>query len=252
MLGPNASLLGQLQGQQSGRAIMAQQQAGMAELQPLYDAKRDWRVRCYRAMWERIRQYWTEERWVRITDDLGAPQYVGFNTPVQTPEGFPAIDQMGQPVRQNEPARMDMDIIIDEAPNNITLQQEQFEQLVNLAQSGAPIPMEIIVEASNLPNKAEVIQKMTEANAQNGQMQQQMQAMQMQFQQMQAQLAQMQGEAKARRDMAAAEKDMASTQKIAAEVEKVRSETVENYADAAKTQREAAVVGQTPPPGYGR
>ena len=79
MFGPNPSLIGQTQGQASGRAIMAQQQAGMAELAPLYDSLRDWTNRVYRAMWCRIRQFWTEPRWIRVTDAVGQREFIAIN-----------------------------------------------------------------------------------------------------------------------------------------------------------------------------
>ena len=121
MLGPNASLLGQLQGQQSGRAIMAQQQAGLAELAPIYDSLRDWTERVYRAIWNRIRQYWTEPRWIRITENERAPEFIGINQIV-------GYDMFGNPMMQNTVAELDVDIIIDQAPDYATLRAEQFEK----------------------------------------------------------------------------------------------------------------------------
>lgn len=163
-LGPNASLLGQLSGQQSGRAIMAQQNAGMAELAPIYDSLRDWTIRCYRAMWARMKQYWTEERWIRITEDNEAPQFIGINQF----QGW-AIDPMtGQAMPQvaNNIAEMDVDIIIDTAPDMVTLQQEQFDQLAKMAGSGVGIPPDVLIEASSLRDKPKLLEKMQQANQQ--------------------------------------------------------------------------------------
>lgn len=213
MIGPNASLLGQLTGDQSGRAIMAQQQAGFAELAPIYDSLRDWNLRVYRAVWERIKQFWTEERWVRVTDARGATEFVGLNAPtgqmqvVQTQEG-PALT----PMLQNAVAEMDLDIIIDDAPDHVTLQHEAFEQLTQLAQAGIPIPPEMLVENSSVRNKAELLEKMEEQ--QQAAMQQQMQM---------AQLGQ------------------AQTQ---AEIQKTQSESRENEADAFKKFTEANRLAQ--------
>src|SRR5690606_4859829 len=53
----------------SGRAGEALQQAGLPELTKFFDALRDWNWRVYRGVWSRVRQFWTEERWVRVTDD---------------------------------------------------------------------------------------------------------------------------------------------------------------------------------------
>lgn len=210
-LGPNASLIGQTEGQQSGRAIMAQQQAGMASVAPIYDSLRDFTLRCYRAMWERIQQFWTDERWIRVTDEVEAPQFLQINRVV-------GIDPFSmQPVMENTPAQMDVDITISEAPDNVTLQQEQFEQLANMAQSGVPIPPEMLIEASNLRNKPRILEQMQQAKAKAMQAQAAQAQAAQQAQQAELQIKGMGAEAKAQRDKAAAAVDMASIPKVQAE-----------------------------------
>ena len=209
-LGPNASLIGQLQGQQSGRAILAQQQAGLVELAPLYDSLKDWTIRAYRQMWMRIRQFWTEERWIRITDNVEAAEFVQVNV-------FQGFDPMGQPIVANQVAQMDVDILIDEAPDYVTLRQEQFEQLSQMAQAGIPIPPELMIEASNLRDKPRILEEMRQA---------QQMAMQQQAQQAQSQsqldMAELEGklvlqQAQAQRHEAEAQRARASIPKIQAE-----------------------------------
>jgi hypothetical protein len=78
-IGPNASMQGKQGGSQSGRALLAQQQAGMTEMTPLLDNLRHFTIRMYRQVWNRIRQYWTAERWVRVTDDERNVRFVGLN-----------------------------------------------------------------------------------------------------------------------------------------------------------------------------
>lgn len=231
MLGPNASLMGQLEGQHSGRAIMAQQQAGYAELAPAYDNLRDWTMRVYRAMWNRIRQFWTDERWIRVTDESEKLQFVGVNVPMQQPvvdpmtgqpamgpDGKPVMQPVvdprtGQPVLENKIAEIDIDIIVDMSPEYASLQQEQYETLARLAESKAvPVPAEVLIEASQLRNKSKLLEKLNDPHQQ----QQQMQAMQMQMAQMQATLQKLAAEA---------ENKQADTAKKLAEAEQIRQET---------------------------
>lgn len=205
MVGPNAALHGQMEGQQSGRAILAQQNAGLAELAPVYDSLRDWTLRVYRQMWMRIKQYWTDERFVRVTDESGAAEFVGINVM----QGF-ALDPMTGavvPQVENPVAQMDVDIIIEEAPDLVTLRQEEFQQLAEMRQGGIPIPDEMLIEASSVRNKSRLLELMQE------QKQQQAAAMQMQGQAMQAeqQVKGMTAQAKASRDMAEAEKTATET-----------------------------------------
>ena len=205
-VGPNASLQGQLQGEQSGRAILAQQNAGLIELAPVYDSLREFSLGCYRQMWMRIKQYWTDERYIRVTDEMEAPQFVGLNVV----RGYDPMTM--QPQIENPVPMMDVDIQIEEAPDLVTLRQEEFEQLAQMAQQGIPIPPEMLIEASSIRNKAKVLEMMQQ------QKQEAMQAQAMQAQAMQ----QMEGakvqatvqtaQAKATRDMAEAEQTTVETQ----------------------------------------
>ena len=217
-LGPNASLIGELQGQQSGRAIMAQQQAGLVELAPVYDSLRDWTLRCYRQMWMRIRQFWTEERWIRVTDELEAAQFVSVNQIV----GF---DAMGQPVMENAVAEIDVDIVISEAPDYTILRQEQFEQLSQMAQAGVPIPPEMLIEASNLRDKGRILETMRESQQQAAQAQ--AEAMQNEQMMKQAEL-----EGKLVLQQAQAQRQEAEAQRISAGIPKIQAETGSEQAEA--------------------
>lgn len=217
MLGPNASLLGQLEGAQSGRAIMAQQNAGMAELAPIYDSLRDWTERVYRMVWNRIRQFWTGPRWIRVTEDEAAAQFVGVNQPVMGPYG----PQMMNPV-----AEIDVDIIVDQAPDYATLRAEQFEKLADLVGKGVPIPPPVLIEASDLRDKRKLVEAMT-GDPQMAQAQQQVAQ--------RGALAEIGvKETQAERNRAAAMKDLASIPKVQAEARSVA-------VDAALKPREAVM-----------
>ena len=208
MFGPNPSLMGQTEGGASGRAIMAQQQAGMAELAPLYDSLRDWTIRVYRAMWERIKQFWTEERWVRVMDAAGQMQWVAFNQQVgMQVQQDPATGMtMLAPMVQNAVAEMDIDLVIEDVPDHVTLQQEQFEQLSAMAQQGLPIPPEMIIKASSVKDKAELLQMLQ-------QQQQAVMAMQQQQGERAFQLEATKVQAAAQRDTSTAVRNMADAQK---------------------------------------
>jgi hypothetical protein len=230
LVGPNPSLVGQATSGASGRAIQAQQQAGLAELAPIYDSLRDWTIRVYRAVWERIKQYWTEERWIRITDEEQVAEFVGLNVVqgymqvIDMQTGMPTI----QPQIQNPVAEMDVDIIIEEAPDYVSLRHEAFEQLSEMAARGIPIPPEMVIEASSLHNKSDLLERLRERDEAAAQGQAQAMQMQEMMMQMQAQLEQMTAQSKAQRDMAAAEKDLA-------QADKIRAETQGEQVDTAKT-----------------
>ena len=209
-VGPNAALLGQMGSSASGRAIMAQQQAGYAELAPIYDSLRDWTTRVYIVIWERIRQYWTEKRWIRVSDDVKGIEFIGINMPTGEQQVAPDPEtgmMMIRPVVENEVAKVNIDIIIQEAPDYVSIQQEQFEQMVQLAKNGIQLPPEMLIEASSLPNKADLLERLDEMQQAGAQGAQQQQQLEQRMQQ--------------------------------AEVSKIASEVEENMADARKKQTEA-------------
>lgn len=205
-VGPNAHMQGKEGKDQSGRAILAMQQAGMTEMAPLLDALRDFNLRVYRAIWNRIRQFWTNERWIRVTDDQNAVKFFAVNTTrgnvalrkieeaakaqridPQTAQQYAMQVQMDPSMMQpaNVLAELDVDIQIDEVMNTPTLHAEQFEMLSQAIGSGilgqppSPEYVKMWLMASTFRNKNEMIRILDEQRQQEGQMGQQQQELQM-------------------------------------------------------------------------
>jgi len=177
-IGANAALQGKEERAMSGRALMARQQSGSMELGPVFDSLRSWQKRVYRGVWNRIRQYWTEEKWIRVTDDEDNLKWVGLNRPITLGErleqelgpvppemvGDPRLDQVFG--MENAVAELDVDIILNDAPDTVTLQTEQFDMLVQMYQANPQrpdnpegVPWKMVVEASQLRNKDKVLGK---------------------------------------------------------------------------------------------
>jgi hypothetical protein len=246
--GPNASLSGKDPRQLSGRAIQAQQQGGAVEMEPLIDDLRQWSRDIYEAVWMRIKQFWTEEKWVRVTDDERNLKWVGLNRQItlgeklmEIPEEqrafqmqrmglMPNDPRLGQVVEiENPVSGLDVDIIIEEGPDITTLQSEQFETLASLAQAGMPIPPEAIIAASSLRNKDKILD-MIEKSSQGSQQQAQ-QAGQLAMADKQADIEQKQ--ATAQDKQASAAQKMAGIEKTQAETAKARAEAMQRVRDLA-------------------
>lgn len=251
-VGPNAAMLGDAEGQ-SGRAIQAQQQGGMMEMGDLLDTLRRFDVRVYRAIWNRVRQFWTQERWVRVTDNEENVKFVGFNRPMtvqdklmELPEEQRAFQmqrmQMGPgdprlmafAGTQNPVAEMDVDIIIEDAPDTVTIQGEQFEQLMQIFPALANMPPQlakVAIKASQLRNKDELIEMLEGGGEQDAQ-QQQMQQMQQQLQQVMQQL----GIENAKADLANKQADLQTKQanaaKVGSEIELNRAKAINEIQNA--------------------
>jgi hypothetical protein len=171
--GPNATMLGDKAGgsaSASGKAIIASQQGGMVSLGDLLDSLRHLDKRVFRAIWARIRQFWTAEKWIRVTDDERNVKWVGLNVdPAQMQMGMQQNPEMQEKIAGvvGNLAELDCDIIIDEAPDSITPALEQWQALTELAKGGIPIPPDVLIEsAPNLKNKDRILDRMKEPNPQ--------------------------------------------------------------------------------------
>lgn len=171
--GPNATEMGDKTGGSnaaSGKAIIASQQGGMIQVGDLMDNLRHLDKRVFRAIWYRIRQYWTAEKWIRITDDERNIKWVGLNV---DPQQVAMLQQANPEAAKRiagtvgNVAELDCDIIIDEAPDGLTPQLEQFQSLVELKKYDAnnELPFKMIVQAMpNLRNKDALLAQMEQPN----------------------------------------------------------------------------------------
>ena len=275
--GPNATAMGdKAQGSAaaSGKAIIASQQGGMVSLGDLLDNLRHLDKRVFRAIWNRIRQYWTGEKWIRVTDDERNLKWVVVNPGQESMQALQTNPQMGEKISGmiGNVADLDCDITIDEAPDSVVPALEQFEALVNLKQFDVnnELPFRALVMAApNLKNRSQVLKEMDEAKeaAQQNPMAQMGQKLQLEG--AQAEVADKQAaarlkEAQARKalsdagangpegpteiDLAKALADIrninASTAKTVAETEKTQVETALAPAEFRRDQREAEMARQ--------
>lgn len=223
LLGPNAALAGKNEAQMSGRAIMAQQQGGMTESATYLDRLRVLSMAVYRSVWCRIRQFWKEERWVRVTDNDMNTRFVGLNRPVtliqmaaqqmgvtrdNVREAPPEVQQQLQMLAmdpraqqvvgyENAVTELDVDIVVDEGMDTPTVAAEQFDQMLKMAGAGLPIPPDVLIEASSLRNKEKLLEMMRQPNP---------------MQEMQGQMAMEAGQAKIAETQSKAAKNMADAE----------------------------------------
>lgn len=192
----NAQLAGERQsGDLSGKAIDRLQQAGTIELNGLFTAINGWEKRIYRQIWARIKQFWTEEKWIRVTDDQDNLRWVGLNGQITAQEWMEEIindksesmvkrkqvaaafkhlmdiaqgddlnaaAQVEQILNQvvgvkNKTAELDVDIILDQSFDTVNIQQEQFEMLAKFAQ-GSDIDIIDLIKLSQIRGKDELIE----------------------------------------------------------------------------------------------
>lgn len=204
-VGANAALMGKTANQDaSGRALLAREAAGKTELAPVFDVLKGWDYRVYKKIWNRIHQYWKAEKWIRVTDDEQNLRWVGLNKPMTKGEvvlekaqeqNLPPeqLQQLQQQIASNpamkeidhthnDVVEMDVDIVLDDVPDAITSQIEDFQTLGEMVKSGFPIPPLAVIEASPLTNKTKILKMMKEQPQVPPQIQEQMKKMQEELQ----------------------------------------------------------------------
>lgn len=187
--GVNSAMAGKDTGGQSGKAIALQQMGGMTEAADYLDSIRRLSLMVYRSVWCRIRQFWKEERWIRVTDNEMNVRFVGLNRPVTMLEaaakqmgvnektmpqmmqaaqqGDPQAAQMLQQLQalkadprsqmpvayENSVTELDVDIVVDEGVDTPTIQAEQFDVVAKML-PGAPPNLQPILWEALLANSA--------------------------------------------------------------------------------------------------
>lgn len=196
--GANSAMAGKDTGGQSGKAIALQQMGGMTEAADFLDCIRRLSLSVYSAVWARIRQFWTDERWIRVTDNENNVRFVGLNRPVPVtmfqalaeqqgltketigrlpPQQAQALEAFGNSPQgqqvvelrvENNVTELDVDIIVDEGIDTPTIQAEQFDILANIMPSLTTLPpayAKMLVRASALRDKDLILKTLDEMAA---------------------------------------------------------------------------------------
>lgn len=163
--GINEELLGSANDDKAGILSMLRQGAGLTTLQILFDQ-------------------------LDVTQKLLGKMMIDIIQANFTPGKIKKILEGKEPTAQfYNKAFGKYDAVVEEGLNTTTQKQMQFSQLLQLREAGVPIPDDVLLEASTMQNKKELIEAIQKSQqAQQQQAQQQMQS-QMELQQAQADLA---------------------------------------------------------------
>jgi hypothetical protein len=161
-MGPNPGLVGRGEGinTQSGRAILAQQNAGMTELSPVFERIRAWKLKSYKIDWSAIRQFWSGPRFIRVTDGR-EPRLLGINQMSLVEDG----NGMFSVSTENNVAEVDVDIIVEEGPDTITVREEMMETFGKLGPNAVGPLGKILIELSNVPDKDKLLKMIDDLSA---------------------------------------------------------------------------------------
>lgn len=139
--------------EKSGIAIQHKQFAAQQQLaMPLDNLSRTRHILGEKIL-KLIQQFYTEERVFRITGtdlNTGRPKEERIVVNQMTPEG--------QYV--NDLTEGDYDVVVTEQPMQVTFDNSQFQQALELRQAGVMIPDTVMVQHSTLSRKADIVQEM--------------------------------------------------------------------------------------------
>lgn len=254
----------------SGRAQQMMMQAGLAEMSSAFEALKTWSWEIYRQIWYRVRQYWTAQRWIRVTDDERNLQWVEINKPITRGEvlrmqamesGDPeavaqtdlaiANDPRMQEVvgYRNRLTELDVDIILEDGPDTVTVRQEQFDKLVDLKRSDpSAISTKALIQASDLRNKDELLEDLEQGGL-PPQVQQQMQKMQEALQKAQQDLQEAQAKANDHQADNALKVMELQIKQEEARIDAQKAETDRYKAETERMRLTQEQVSQSPPQG---
>lgn len=199
--GANSAMAGKDTGGQSGKAIALQQMGGMTESADFLDCVRRLSLMVYDSVWARIRQVWTQERWIRVTDDEKNVRFVGLNKPVTmmqalakqmgiTKETAPQLEQAAQQgdpqaaqilqqlqafaqdpraqmvvAIENNVGELSVDIIVDEGVDTPTVAAEQFDTITKMLPGAPPnlqpVLWKLLLASSALKGKDQIEEAMS-------------------------------------------------------------------------------------------
>jgi len=150
--GVNAAMQGVTEGAESGIALQSRQHAAQQQLaRPLANLARTRRMLAKRIVWI-VQNYYDYPRIFRITEEdaRGLPKNVELPVNQEMPDG----------TILNDLTIGEYDMKVDSVPTTVTFENGEFVQVMEMRKEGVPIPDSVVINASNMSRKAEVIEAM--------------------------------------------------------------------------------------------
>jgi hypothetical protein len=132
----------------SGVAIQQRQRASGLNQMFAFDALRLMKKRLGGELLELIRQYFTHEMVIEITDRLNASREVAL-----------PVGRFGKggPMDAEELFSGDFDVVVEEVPDVLSARELEVQRLDMLLKAGVPIPPDVLVEVSGVQHKEKIL-----------------------------------------------------------------------------------------------
>ena len=170
-------------GSMSGKAIDLRQSVTTVQTADIFDKAKEAERQIVQLLWGEqgrqglIPQFYNQDKALRILGEDGEKEFVqikpDLGQPMQEqlvtdPMGMPQMDEDGNPVTKvlYDLTLFDFDIIISTATASATARKASLYQLLEAKQAGADIPMDIIMEYMDIPNKESIKERLRKASEQ--------------------------------------------------------------------------------------
>lgn len=141
----------------SGVAIQQRQLASTNNQMFAFDNLRKVKKQTGRIILSLVRQYFTSEMIINITDDINVPKLVKLNEIAKDKNGNTVLDEQGKPIKINDVAYGDFDIHVEEVKDALSSREYELNQLLALRTAGVNIPSEMLVNATSINEKDKII-----------------------------------------------------------------------------------------------
>jgi hypothetical protein len=171
--GINEAILGSdMPNSTSGRAIELRQKQAVTHLALLFDNFRIGKKAVLVRLWGKphrkgiIQQFYTDEMTFRVVGEGGKTDFITVN------QSQPVFDPVQGWVQQtmNDLSVGEFDIVVSDTPAAATARIAQFYAMLEALKLNVPIPVDMLVEASDWQNKDQIIQRINEEKQQQQQM----------------------------------------------------------------------------------
>lgn len=147
----------------SGIAIHQRQRASAMNQMFAFDGLRRTKKLLGLRVLSMLRQFFSHQMVIQITDKLGASNAVQLNMPVTDENGKPMTDENGKTLKHNDVSLGVFDILVEEVKDVLSSREMEVEQLNLLIQAGVPVPAKFLVNATSLKNKDEILQSIEQS-----------------------------------------------------------------------------------------
>ena len=160
--GVSDSMQGMDRADVAAKAIQAKRQAGSTNLvKPLDNLTRtDFIIA--RNVLDLVQEFYTEERLMTITHDHATGESETFTVNQPNPQPETGEEPPESPYQEivNDLTLGEYDVVVTSVPVRETLEDSQFEQIMAMKEAGIMVPDAVVIDASRLMNKKDIIKQM--------------------------------------------------------------------------------------------